>query len=118
VIALHTHWPVLPDLFLARDAGLRLAAARARDATMPTLLAGDLNLTPYAPEFSRLEQASRLRDAFAGRPWRPTWQAGFWPLALPIDHVFVPEGVCVVDARIGPAVGSDHRPVIVTLQWR
>lgn len=118
VIALHTHWPVLPHLFLARDAGLRLASERARDATMPTVLAGDLNLTPYAPAFSRLEQDSRLRDAFAGRLWRPTWQAGFWPLALPIDHVFVPEGVCVVDASIGPAVGSDHRPVAVTLQWK
>ncbi|HET7204684.1 MAG TPA: endonuclease/exonuclease/phosphatase family protein [Steroidobacteraceae bacterium] len=118
VIALHTHWPVLKHLQLARDQGLRLAAERARDATMPTVLAGDLNLTPYAPAFSRLEHDSRLRDAFVGRLWRPTWQAGFWPLALPIDHVLLPEGVCVVDARIGPAIGSDHRPVAVTLQWR
>lgn len=118
VIALHTHWPLLPNLYIARDQGLRLAAERARVATTSTVLAGDLNLTPYAPGFDRLEQDSTLRDAFAGRLWRPTWQAGFWPLALPIDHVLVPESVCVVDASIGPAVGSDHRPVAVTLQWR
>ncbi|HET9693189.1 MAG TPA: endonuclease/exonuclease/phosphatase family protein, partial [Steroidobacteraceae bacterium] len=118
LIALHTHWPVLKHLQAARDEGLRMAAQRARRVSVPTVLAGDLNLTPYAPAFHRLERDSRLRDALAGRWWRPTWRAGFWPLALPIDHVLVPEGVCVVDARIGPAVGSDHRPVAVTLQWR
>jgi endonuclease/exonuclease/phosphatase (EEP) superfamily protein YafD len=118
VIALHTHWPVVPGLFLARNEGLRLAAARARDSTLPVVLAGDLNLTPYAPEFRRLERDSGLRDALAERRWRPTWLAGFWPLALPIDHVLVPEDACVVDSSIGPAIGSDHRPVSVTLRWR
>jgi endonuclease/exonuclease/phosphatase (EEP) superfamily protein YafD len=118
VIALHTHWPVVPGLFLARNEGLRLAAARARDSTLPVVLAGDLNLTPYAPEFRRLERDSGLRDALAERRWRPTWLAGFWPLALPIDHVLVPEDACVVDSGIGPAIGSDHRPVSVTLRWR
>ena len=118
VIALHTHWPVVPGLFLARNEGLRLAAARARDSTLPVVLAGDLNLTPYAPAFGRLERDSGLRDALAGRQWRPTWLAGFWPLALPIDHVLVPEDACVVGSSIGPAIGSDHRPVSVTLRWR
>jgi endonuclease/exonuclease/phosphatase (EEP) superfamily protein YafD len=118
VIALHTHWPVLKRLQLARDRGLDRAAQAARAAGMPSVLAGDLNLTPYAPAFHRLEQESRLRDAFAGRLWRPTWQAGFWPLALPIDHVFVPETACVRQAEIGPDVGSDHRPVRVVWRWR
>ena len=117
VIALHTHWPVVPGLFLARNEGLRLAAARARHSTLPVVLAGDLNLTPYAPEFRRLERDSGLRDALAERRWRPTWLAGFWPLALPIDHVLVPEDACVLDSSIGPAIGSDHSPVSVTLRW-
>lgn len=118
VIALHTHWPVLRRLQQARDRGLARAAEIARTAGPPTVLAGDLNLTPYAPAFHRFEQESRLRDAFAGRWWRPTWAAGFWPLALPIDHVFVPPTACVTRAAIGPDVGSDHRPVEVTWHWR
>ncbi len=79
------------------------------------MLVGDLNLTPYAPAFPRLLRESGLRDAFVGRWWRPTWQAGFGPLALPIDHALVPATSCVLQADIGPDVGSDHRPVQVTL---
>jgi endonuclease/exonuclease/phosphatase (EEP) superfamily protein YafD len=116
VIGLHTHWPLINRLQEARDRVLRRAAGLARDSRVPTVLLGDLNLTPYAPAFGRLVQESGLRDAFAGRAWRPTWQAGFWPLALPLDHVLVSQDACVEQAEIGPAVGSDHRPVRVRLQ--
>jgi len=116
VIALHTHWPVFPDLQAARDRVLARAAALAHTQTEATILLGDLNLTPYAPAFARLLTESGLRDAFAEQAWRPTWQAGFWPLALPIDHVLVPAGSCVLAQAIGPDIGSDHRPLLVTLQ--
>ena len=117
VIGLHTAWPVLRDLQRARDRALAGAAALAREAVLPTVIAGDLNLTPYAPVFRRLEHDAGMRDAFAPRLWRPTWQASFWPLALPIDHVLVPSGACVQSATIGEDVGSDHRPVFVALRW-
>lgn len=117
VIGLHTAWPILKDLQLARDRALTRAAARARDTTLPTVIAGDFNLTPYAPAFDRLEREADMRDAFANRLWRPTWQAAWWPLALPIDHVLVPRGACVESAVIGEDVGSDHRPVFVSLRW-
>ena len=116
VIALHTRWPVLPGLQVARDRALRQAAALALTQPEATILLGDLNLTPYAPAFARLLSESGLRDALEGEAWRPTWQAGFWPLALPIDHVLVPLGSCVTAHEIGPYVGSDHRPLQVTLQ--
>jgi len=117
VIGLHTAWPVFKDLQVARDRALTGAAALARAATVPTVIAGDFNLTPYAPRFRRLEREAGMRDAFASVWWRPTWQAAFWPLALPIDHVLVPAGACVQEAAIGGDVGSDHRPVVVALRW-
>jgi endonuclease/exonuclease/phosphatase (EEP) superfamily protein YafD len=116
VIALHTRWPVVPELQVMRDRALQRAAALALIRPESTLLLGDLNLTPYAPVFARLVSESGLRDALAGVSWRPTWQAGFWPLALPIDHVLVPRDSCVTAHEIGPDVGSDHRPLQVTLQ--
>jgi endonuclease/exonuclease/phosphatase (EEP) superfamily protein YafD len=116
VYGLHTHWPVTPSLARARDEALQAAAALARDGTLPVVLLGDLNLTSYSPPFDRLLGEGRLRDAMQGQGWRPTWQAGFWPLALRIDHVLVSPGLCVEDATVGPAVGSDHRPVLARLR--
>jgi len=116
VYGLHTHWPITPSLARARDEALHVAAALARDATLPVVLLGDLNLTPYSPPFDRLLGDSGLRDVMQGQGWQPTWRAGFWPLALRIDHVLVSSDLCVEDATVGPAVGSDHRPVLARLR--
>jgi endonuclease/exonuclease/phosphatase (EEP) superfamily protein YafD len=116
VIALHTRWPVTPGMQVARDRALQQAAALALTQPDATILLGDLNLTPYAPAFARLVSESGLQDALAVEAWRPTWQAGFWPLALPIDHVLVPRRSCVTGHEIGAYVGSDHRPLLVTLR--
>jgi endonuclease/exonuclease/phosphatase (EEP) superfamily protein YafD len=117
-LGLHTHWPLTPALAAARDEALRGAAALASAADLPVLLLGDLNVTPDSPAFSRLLDEAGLRDAMHGRGWRPTWLAGFWPLALRIDHVLVSSGLCVEHAAVGPALGSDHRPVVARLRSR
>jgi len=59
----------------------------------------------------------RLEDTMAGRTWSPTWLTGFAPLALRIDHVLASPGTCVVNAEVGPEIGSDHRPLRVTLRF-
>jgi endonuclease/exonuclease/phosphatase (EEP) superfamily protein YafD len=117
-LALHTHWPLTPALAAARDKALQGAAALANAADLPVVLLGDLNLTPDSPVFDRLLEESGLRDAMLGRGWRPTWLAGFWPLALRIDHVLVSSSLCVEQAEVGPPIGSDHRPVVATLRSR
>jgi endonuclease/exonuclease/phosphatase family metal-dependent hydrolase len=79
---------------------------------------GDLNATPDAPSFTGLLRDSGLRDAFDGPRWRPTWRAGFWPLAIRIDHVLVSKDVCVEHVEVGPGLGSDHRPLMARLRLR
>jgi endonuclease/exonuclease/phosphatase (EEP) superfamily protein YafD len=115
-LGLHTHWPLLPALARARDLSLERAAGGLRTERLPAVLLGDLNLTPDAPAFARLLEQSGLRDAVVGPRWQPTWLAGFWPLALRIDHVLVSHGLCVDAAQVGPSIGSDHRPVVVRLR--
>jgi endonuclease/exonuclease/phosphatase (EEP) superfamily protein YafD len=115
-LGLHTHWPITPSLAAARDEALRNAAALASAADLPVVLLGDLNLTPDSPAFDGLLEQGGLRDTLRGRGWNPTWLAGFWPLALRIDHVLVSSELCVEQAEVGPAIGSDHRPVIATLR--
>ena len=116
LLGLHTHWPVLPEVARMRDAALVGAAGIASASDLPVILLGDLNLTPDSPEFTRLLDESALRDVVSGRRWRPTWQAGFWPLALRIDHVLVSPQLCVEAVEVGPSIGSDHRPVIARLR--
>lgn len=116
LLGLHTHWPVLPEVARMRDTTLGGAAGIARASDLPVILLGDLNLTPDSPEFTRLLDESALRDVVSGRRWRPTWQAGFWPLALRIDHVLVSPQLCVEAVEVGPSIGSDHRPVIARLR--
>jgi endonuclease/exonuclease/phosphatase (EEP) superfamily protein YafD len=116
VLGLHARWPILPRLARARDRALLRVAALARAHAIPTVAAGDLNLAPDSPAFSRLLADSGLRDVFAGRGWHPTWMAGFWPLALRIDHQLVSPALCVEHTEVGPDVGSDHRPVIAYLR--
>jgi endonuclease/exonuclease/phosphatase (EEP) superfamily protein YafD len=115
-LGLHTRWPVVPGLAELRDLALVRAAAIAREGADPLVLGGDLNLTPYAPAYGQLIAESGLVDVMHGRGWQPTWNAGFWPLALRIDHLLVSPGVCVEHAEVGPAIGSDHRPVIARLR--
>jgi endonuclease/exonuclease/phosphatase (EEP) superfamily protein YafD len=117
VIAMHTRWPVTPSLIALRDRSLTRAAQLVRATPTRTVLAGDLNVTPYAPRFGELLRKSGLRDALATRAWRPTWEASAWPVALPLDHVLVPPQACVNAVVIGPEIGSDHRPLLVALSW-
>lgn len=118
LMALHTRWPVTRKLQRKRDLALQAAARQVASGAASTVLVGDLNLTPYAPAFARLVRESGMRDALDDVAWRPTWQAEFWPLALPIDHVLVPRDACVLAHGLGPDIGSDHRPLQVTLRLR
>lgn len=48
----------------------------------------------------------------------PTWPANFPLLAIPLDPCLVGSEICVARKRIGPNLGSDHKPLIVDLVWQ
>jgi endonuclease/exonuclease/phosphatase (EEP) superfamily protein YafD len=115
-LAVHARWPVLPSLARSRDRALHRMAVLVRARPGPTVVLGDLNLSPDSPAFGRLLADGRLQDALAGPVWQPTWLAGFWPLALRIDHVLVSDDVCVEGRGVGDPIDSDHRPVTARLR--
>ncbi len=115
-LGLHTRWPLLPGLAVARDRALSAAAAWAARSGEPAVVLGDFNLTPQSPAYGRLLKAGGLRGVFEPGSWQPTWMAGFWPLALRIDHTLVTQDVCVEQATVGGDIGSDHRPVMARLR--
>jgi len=114
LVAAHPLPPVSGANSARRDAQLlSLADQLAERANPATLVVGDLNATPWSWAFRRLATKARLHDASRGHTSRPTWPARLGWLGIPIDQVLHGDGVEIVDERVGPDVGSDHRPVQV-----
>ncbi|MEM8865009.1 MAG: endonuclease/exonuclease/phosphatase family protein [Planctomycetota bacterium] len=102
----------------ARQSAMRnnqLAAIGEFVSELPhaAVVLGDLNITPFSPHFRDLLESGDLRDSGRGYGWQPTWAGRFKWLGLPIDHVLYSSDLQVLDRRVGPHVGSDHRPVLV-----
>lgn len=114
LMALHASVPTSPERRLARDAMFDDIARFARHNRTPLIVAGDFNATPWNRSMRRLVRESPMRHAPGF--WRPTWTAWVphW-MGLPIDHVLAAGECRVVDRRVGPDIGSDHRPLVATI---
>ena len=85
---------------------LRRLARATSSLVGPALITGDCNF--WGPPASMLLPG-----------WRRAVRGRTWPARRPhsqIDHVFVRGGITPTDAEVLPDVGSDHRPVRVTLR--
>lgn len=114
LMALHASVSTHPAWRLARDAMFEDIVRFARRTRYPLIVAGDFNATPWNRSMRRLVRESPLRHAPGF--WRPTWTAWVphW-MGIPIDHVLAATDCHVVDRRVGPDIGSDHRPVVATI---
>ena len=75
------------------------------------VVAGDLNLAPFAWKFAQLQNAGLGQHA----TYLASWPAR-WPLALP-DNVLSSETIASVRVTAGPPLGSDHRPLIADIAF-
>lgn len=78
------------------------------------VIAGDMNLTPWA-------SAMRVQDEALSPLTRMTRALPSWrrPVpVLPIDHLYAGPGWGLVEAKRLPATGSDHYPLLITLGRR
>ncbi|HKU99463.1 MAG TPA: endonuclease/exonuclease/phosphatase family protein [Vineibacter sp.] len=114
VIGAHPASPTRPHHMRARDAELDTIARLAVGAPGPVSAMGDFNAAPWSAPMRRLVRTSPLRY--------PDLVATTWPAFLPrwlgikIDHIMVGKGCAVIDYKVGPNVGSDHRPVVATIR--
>ncbi len=122
IIATHPSPPIGQPNFESRNSQLHMLAEHLRpDPARPqaTILAGDLNLTPWNANFTELLSSSGLRRASPRWGVRPTWYGRQSILCgLHIDHVLISDDLACTDYQIGRDCGSDHRSVSVTLHRR
>lgn len=118
ILVIGTH-PVPPkgqSYFEHRNAQLRSIADLASQSSVPTIVCGDFNATPWSPTFKSMVRVGKLKDARRGFGLKSTWPEARWPLNIPIDHVLVSPAIGVANFSTGPHLGSDHRMVIADLQ--
>lgn len=97
VQGVHPMPPISVEDHRARAALLEQAATQAK--AEPTIVLGDFNATPWSSAMPR-------EGLYRATPLQPTWN-----YVLPIDHVLASQHWSVIKAGVGPALGSDHRPV-------
>jgi vancomycin resistance protein VanJ len=111
VATLHYPWPTSRDQAVRRR---DVARALARIERGSLIVAGDMNLTPWAAAMREQDHAlaplTRMTRAL------PSWPRAF--PALPIDQLYAGPDWGLVSARRLPPTGSDHAPILVTLAPR
>jgi len=118
VLGIHTSAPIDPAKAAARRRQLTALATLVRDATDPVVAVGDLNATPWSHDF-RLLTDEGLIDSQRGFGLQPSWPVWAPPaLRVPIDHAVHGPELVTVARSTGPAAGSDHRLLQVTLALR
>lgn len=122
VIGTHPLPPIRPQGFANRNRHLNMLAERVRQPIegfqgYPTVVMGDLNVTPWSPIFREFEARSGLHRAYqVGAKTVPTWYVlPTFLLGLSLDHVLHSEDLECLTCRIGGPIGSDHRSVTVTV---
>lgn len=101
------------DLRDVESATARTWIAAPHEEIRPIVVAGDFNLPVESAIYRRwwgdLDNAFSVAGFGLGWTKRTEW------LGVRIDHVVAGNGARVRRARLGPAMGSDHRPVIADL---
>lgn len=86
----------------------------ARERERPLIVAGDFNLTPWSVKLQRFGADTGLRRF---NTFTPTWPMNrrTLPPFVAIDNIFASPEFALIDIKAGPALGSDHRPLIADI---
>jgi endonuclease/exonuclease/phosphatase (EEP) superfamily protein YafD len=115
ILGMHPPSPTTGARTARRNELLDQAGDWIRGRVGPVLVVGDLNATPWSAGHRALRRGGGLIDSLRGRGLQPTWPDGWGPVMIPIDHALHTVDLAVAERRTGPATGSAHRPLIITV---
>ena len=116
LLSTHPVPPIGAEEYAGRNRQLQDIGMLINSLPAPLVLIGDLNVSMWSFHYELLAERTGLRDARTGFGILPSWPVQLPFARIPIDHCLVSPGVEVLDIRIGPAIGSDHLPLIARLK--
>ena len=116
LFALHPEPPVPFHPTEGRDAEIGLVGVETTRTNLPAIVAGDLNDVAWSRTTQRFQRLSGLLDPRVGRGFYSSFDARFFFLRWPLDHLFHDARFRVVDLQRLEHVGSDHFPMYFALE--
>lgn len=109
--------PTEADKSTTRDAELLMVGRHIKEHDQTAILAGDLNDVAWSKTTRRFQRISGLLDPRIGRHFINTFHVDYPLLRWALDHIFHSACFTLVDMKRMPSIGSDHFPVLTTLQY-
>ena len=116
-LGIHPLAPTDEERAALRNAQIGFAADWASGQDGVFLVVGDFNATPWSWSFRRLLAQGDLSNSQIGFGLQPSFSAqSNLLLRIPIDHLVHSPALEVTGRHLGPAMGSDHFPVVIDMQ--
>jgi endonuclease/exonuclease/phosphatase (EEP) superfamily protein YafD len=84
------------------------------DSNGRVMVLGDINMTPWSPNFQSFESNTKLKNVRRGFGILATWPAKYRWFGIPLDHGFVSSNIIIKNIETGPNIGSDHLPLKIS----
>lgn len=99
-----------------RNAQAKVVRAEIEKSPYPVIVVGDLNATIFSYAYWHLSEG--LHDAWwSTHPWKWGTTCEHRGLGVRIDYIFSSESLRPINCTIPQTGGSDHKPVVATLEW-
>ncbi len=100
-----------------RDAEIVMIARDIANSKYPVIVAGDFNDVAWSRTTDLFQEVSGLLDPRLGRGFYNTFNANYWLLRWPLDHIFHSEHFKLVTMERLPDIASDHFPIYIRLSF-
>ncbi|TKC02622.1 endonuclease/exonuclease/phosphatase family protein [Pedobacter cryotolerans] len=100
-----------------RDKEILMVAKKAKECKLPVIVMGDLNDVAWSYTTQLFGKVSGLLDPRRGRGFFNSFNAKYFFLRFPLDHIFCSANFTLTGINRMQSCGSDHFPMCVNLQF-